>query len=330
MKNLLYIAIVFAISSCLKEEEPITPFDRGGVQIGGIDINSNADYSKQIYYDIEKNEVVRTVDRSSWDLAFETTPTGYRILTNTASVMTVSKTGETDFNNVTDLSAMSLNFKWDDASGNSDSLALRDWISGGIPTNEVFVVNRGEKPNLVSRGYKKLKIISVSATEYVIEFANINGTDLQTKTIPKNTDKHYTAFSFEEGGKIVEVEPNKGRWDMVFTQYLATFYDLTPQLIYSVNGILINSKECNAVKIFDKAFDDITLSDLGAYSLSDSANVIGYEWKLYDFDAATYAIVPGMNFVLKSKSGLYYKMRMIDFYSTSGLKGSPRFEFELL
>jgi len=330
MKHLFYILILFSLVSCLKEEEPITPFDRGGVKIGGIDINTNADYSKQIYYDIEKNEVVRTVNRSSWDLAFETTPSGYRILTNTASGMTVSKTGETDFNNVTNLSALTLNYKWDDASGNSDSLALKDWISSGTPTNEVFVINRGEKPNLVSRGVKKLKVISVSATDFVIEYANINGTDFQTKIIPKNTDKHYTAFSFEQGGEIVEVEPNKGDWDIVFTQYLATFYDLTPQLMYSVNGILINTKECKAVKVFDKEFNDINLSDVGIYTLNDSANAIGFEWKLYDFDAATYAVVPGMNFILQSKSGLYYKIRMIDFYSTSGIKGSPRFEFELL
>ena len=330
MKNIVYIFILFSVFSCLKEEEPIAPFDRGGVKVGGLDINNNTDYSKQIYYDIEKNEVVRTVDRSSWDLAFETTPSGFHILTNTASVMTVSKTGETDFANVTDLSSMTLTYKWDDASGNPDSLALKDWISGGIPTHEVFVINRGEKPNLVSRGFKKIKVISVSSSEYVIEYANINGTDFQTKVIPKNTAKHFTAFSFEEGGKIVEVEPDKGNWDLVFTQYLATFYDLTPQLIYSVNGLLINTKECKGVKVFDKEFNDITISDIGNYTLSDSANVIGYEWKLYDFDAATYAMVPKMNFIIRSKSGLYYKMRMIDFYSTSGLKGSPRFEFKLL
>lgn len=330
MKYTFYLIGLIVFTSCLKEEEPIPPFDRGGIQLGGIDINDNADYSKQIYYDIDKNEVVRTVDRSSWDLAFETTPTGVNILTNTASKVTVSKTGETNFNAVTDLSALSLNYKWDDASGNEDSLALRDWIFGGVPTNEVFVVDRGEKPSLVARGFKKLKVVSVNSSEFVIEYANINGTDFQTKTIPKNTNKHYTAFSFDEGGKIVEVEPNKTEWDFVITQYLATFYDLTPQLSYSVNGILINKKECKGVKVFDKEFSEISLSDVGVYLLNDSANVIGFEWKQYDFDEATYAVVPGMNYILQSKKGLYYKLRMVDFYSTTGLKGSPRFEFELL
>lgn len=330
MRYLFYLVGLILLTSCLKEEEPIAPFDRGGVQLGGIDINDNSDYSKQIYYDLEKNEVVRTVERSSWDLAFESAPGGIHIITNTASKVTVAKTGETDFANVTDLSAMSLNFKWDDASGNEDSLALKDWISGGVPTNEVFVVDRGEKPNLVARGVKKLKIISVSSTEFVIQFANMNGTDFQTMTIPKNQNKHYTAFSFDNGGQLVEVEPDKSKWDFVFTQYLATFYDLSPQLSYSVNGILINHNECKGVKVFDKEFSEISSADIGTYPLNDSANVIGFEWKQYDFDEATYVVVPGMNYILQSKSGLYYKMRMIDFYSTTGLKGSPRFEFELL
>ena len=99
---------------------------------------------------------------------------------------------------------------------------------------------------------------------------------------------------------------------------------------YSVNGILINNKQCKGVKVFDKEFSEIQLSDISSYPVTDSANVVGYQWKFYDFDEGSYAIVPGMNFVIQNKDGFYYKMRMIDFYSTSGIKGSPRFEFELL
>jgi hypothetical protein len=330
MKNVVYFLTLLLLFSCLKEEEPIQPFDRGGVQFGGIDINNNADYSKQIYYDMESNKVVRTVNRTSWDLGFESSPTGINIVTNTSCKMEVSKTGETDFNNVTNLGTMTLNYDWDDASGNRDLLAFRDWIITGIPTNEVFVVNRGEKPNLNTRGFKKIKIVSSNATEFVIEYANINGTDYHTKTITKNTNKNFTSFSFEEGGVIVEVEPDKNDWDIVFTQYLITYYDFVPQINYSVNGILINNKQCKGVKVFDKKFIDISILDISNYTLTDSVNIIGFDWKFYDFVESTYAIVPGMNYIIQDTDGFYYKMRMIDFYSTSGIKGSPRFEFEKL
>ena len=327
MKRLLFILISISLFSCLKEENPIEPFDRGGVQTGGVDINDNSDYSKQIYYDMAQNKVVRTVNRDSWDLGFESTPTGFNIVTNTSCKMVVAKTGKTDFSEVTDITSMTLDYNWDDASGNPDSLALRDWIVAGTPTNEVFVIDRGEKPNLAARGFKKFKVISANATEFVIEYANINGSDFQRKTISKNQDKNYTNFSFEEGGKVVEVDPDATEWDIVITQYLATFYELIPQLNYSVSGILINHKQCKGVKVFDKEFSSITISDLGSYPLSDSANVIGFDWKLYDFDEATYAIVPGKNYILQNHSGVYFKMRMIDFYSSTGIKGSPRFEF---
>ena len=330
MKNVVYFLTLISLFSCLKEEEPIQPMDRGGVKLGGIDINNNSDYSKQIYYDMEENKVVRFVDRTSWDLGFESTPTGVNIITNTSCKMVVAKTGETDFRNVTDLGAMTLSYDWDDASGNPDSLALRDWINSGTPSNEVFVIDRGEKPSLVPRGFKKIKIKSVSSTEFVIEYANINGSDFHTKTIPKNSDKNYTSFSFEEGGKIVEVEPNKNNWDLVFTQYLTTYYDLVPQINYSVNGLLINNKQCKGVKVFDKSFTDISISAISSYTLTDSANVIGYNWKFYNFSEATYSVVPNMNYIIQNNDGYYYKMRMIDFYSSTGIKGSPRFEFEKL
>jgi hypothetical protein len=330
MKNVVYFLSLISLFSCLKEEEPIQPADRGGVKIGGIDINNNSDYSKQIYYEMESNKVVRTINRTSWDLGFESTPTGINIITNTSCKMLVAKTGETDFGSVTDLGTMTLSYDWDDASGNPDSLALRDWINSGTPSNEVFVIDRGEKPSLAARGFKKIKIKSVSSTEFIIEYANINGSDFHTKTITKNSDKNYTSFSFEEGGKIVEIEPDKNDWDLVFTQFLTTYYDFVPQINYSVNGLLINNKQCKGVKVFDKNFSGISISDISRYSLTDSANVIGYNWKFYNFSEATYSVVPSMNYIIQNNDGFYYKMRMIDFYSKTGIKGSPRFEFEKL
>jgi hypothetical protein len=330
MKKIIYILVVISLFSCLREEEPIKPVEKGTKKIGGVDINNNGDYSNQIYYDIDINEVVRTIDRDIWDLGFESSPSGFTVITNTSCNIVVSKTGETDFANVTNLGNLTLNYKWDDASGNPDSLALKDWIISGVPTNEVFVLNRGERADLSARGFKKIKIISVTPTEFVIEYANINGSDFQRKTITKNQNKNFTSFSFDQGGKIVEVEPDKTDWDLVLTQYTATFYELVPQLNYSVSGVLINTKLVKGVKVFDKEFSTISISDVGVYTFSDSANVIGFDWKLFDFDGITYSIVPGQNYLLQSKTGRYYKLRFIDFYSSLGIKGSPRFEFEEL
>jgi hypothetical protein len=164
------------------------------VQQGGLDVDDNANYDKQYYYDIDINQIVRIVDRTSWDLAFETTPNGTAILTNTSNGMLVSKTGTTDFSAVTNLNTLTLNYRWDDASGDYDSLAFRDWIVAGIPTQEVYVVDRGTTPSLNGRGTKKIKILAVDSASYTIQYANINGSDLNTKVIPKNQDKHYVAF----------------------------------------------------------------------------------------------------------------------------------------
>lgn len=328
MKKYFYILLLPFLFACEKEEEPIKAFDRGGIITASIETGNNGDYSKQIYYDLSENKVVRTINRTSWDLGFETTPTGTSIKTNTSCKMYVAKTGFTHLDSIKSISSLTLDYKWDYESGNPDSLALRDWIISGIPTNEVFIIDRGEKPSLSSRGFKKMQIISVSATQFKIKYANIDGTDEHTKVIAKNTAKNYTCFSFEEGGKVVEAEPDKDKWDLLFSQYITTFNNFDPIISYSVNGTLLNDKQCMGVKVFDKSFASINLSDLGTYNLSDSTDVIGYNWKYYDLDAGTYVIAGHQNYLIQDRKGFYYKIRFIDFYNDAGIKGSPKFEFE--
>ncbi len=317
-------------TSCFKEEDPITPFDRGDSITQVISTGDNGDYGDQVFYDISGNKVVKVIDRTSWDLGFETSPTGTTVRLNGANKMQASKTGITDFNAITNITSLTLTFDWDRASGSQDSVALLDWISGGIPTNEVFIIDRGETPSLSVRGFKKLQIISVNATEYVIKYANVNGSNEQTKTIPKQTDKNFTCFSLAGNGDIVNAEPDADDWDLVFTQYLHTFYDSDPAVYYSVNGVLLNPKNVKAALVSDKNYADITINEVSTHPLSGFWNTIGYDWKIFDFDTELYQIDFNKSYLILDRKGLYYKLRFIDFYNSSGVKGFPKFEFQKL
>ena len=85
-----------------------------------------------------------------------------------------------------------------------------------------------------------------------------------------------------------------------------------------------------------KKEDKIAIIGLGyvglplAKSFSKYYNVIGYDWKTYDYESGSYIIHPEKNFVIKDKSGFYYKFHVIDFYNDSGQKGNIKFEFMLL
>lgn len=329
MKNSSYILAFLILFSCFKEEEPIAPFDRGEVITRTINTNTgnNGDYGKQIFFDFEANKIVRTNDRNAWDLAFDTKSDDRYVRINTASKMQVAKTGQTDFNGFTSLSGLSLVFDWDKASGSTDSLALKDWIIGGVPTNEVFVIDLGENPNLTIRGFRKMQILAVSPTDYTVKYANIDGSNEQTKSIPKDSDKNHTCFTFSGAGSVVDIEPNTDDWDVVFTQYFHTFYDSDPAISYSVNGVLLNHNKVKAVKVKDKTFENTSFSDLSLYTLTNNWNVIGYDWKTFDFGTTVYEMDPTNNYLIQSRNGIYYKLRFIDFYSDMGIKGYPKFEF---
>jgi hypothetical protein len=330
--NIKYSAllIVIALVSCEKEEAPIKPFTKSGVQVVSINTGVNGDYSKQIFYNLNANEVVRTIDRTIWDLGFESTPTGVNVILNSSNKMQAATTAYSDFHGFTSLSGMTLNYTWDHSSGLADSLALKLWLSSGSPTNKVFVIDRGEGPDATSRGLKKLQILSSTSTDYTIKYANINGSDEHTFVITKDPTKNNTCFSFNNGGSVVDVEPNKNDWDVLFTQYTYTFYVANPPLPYSVNGTLLNRGVCKAVKVFNKSFTDITINDIPSYSLNDTLDVIGYDWKYFDFDASQYSVYDYKNYLIQDRQGAYHKLRFIDFYNDQGIKGSPKFEIEKL
>jgi hypothetical protein len=74
-------------------------------------------------------------------------------------------------------------------------------------------------------------------------------------------------------------------------------------------------------------FMDINAENIAGLEFTTRADVIGYEWKDYNFDMGVYTIVPDMNYVIRDRDGYFYKLRFVDFYSDEGVKGFPTFEF---
>ena len=65
-----------------------------------------------------------------------------------------------------------------------------------------------------------------------------------------------------------------------------------------------------------------------AFPFSNMADIIGFDWKYYDFGDNQYYIRPDLFFLLKDEKGFYYKVRMIDFYSQQGVKGTITLEYQ--
>lgn len=317
MKKLLLIAIIPLLGSCFKKEIPVEK-PTSGATTAQVELGGN--YANQIYYDLETNSIIRQNNREVWDLAFESGDNGFHILLNESRVMAAAISNETDINALT--SDAGLHYKWDHQTGVFDSIAIRDWQGSG----KVYAIDLGTSLTGTSLGKKKLKVLSVTNTEYQIQFADLTSTSFQTFTIPKSTTAGFTYFSMTGSGSIKDIEPDKGTWDLIFTAYCHVFDEHTP---YSVVGVLSNRFGVKVQEV-STPFANMNYSDIVESSFKDSINVIGYNWKTYDFDNGTYVVSSNRTFIVKTVLGRYYKMRFIDYYDDNGIKGAPKFELQEL
>jgi hypothetical protein len=60
---------------------------------------------------------------------------------------------------------------------------------------------------------------------------------------------------------------------------------------------------------------------------SNLRDVIGYDWKVYNFTSGQYVARSNVNYVIKDfYTGDAYKLRFLDF-NHNGIKGTPKFEY---
>ena len=160
----------------------------------------------------------------------------------------------------------------------------------------------------------------------MVRFANLNGSGEQTMVIPKDTLVNFVCFSFEKG--IVDIEPNKNSWDLQFGKYSTLlFTDVGDPYPYVVTGVLLNPFKTLAGRDSIHQFEELSFEIAEAQHLVKQKDIIGYEWKDYDFDNEIYQVDPSKIYILKNRVGFYYKLRFIDFYNSTGEKGYPTFEF---
>lgn len=309
------------LTSCFKEDEIIYIPKPSANETDTVVLGNN--YNLQYWVDLNGLQEKAVHDISDWDLAFSCSENNFTIRLNSAKMMYAGTNGIKDFDLVISEEGIDMNF--DASSGNPDSLAFGGWyepIIGGIGGQSyeyVYVVNRGIDGSLTELGYKKI-IVKIDNNDYVIRYANLDGTEEQSLSIAKNSLKNYVHFSFDTG--IIEIEPPQNEWSILFSRYSTIlFTNEGDPYDYNVVGVLLNPNNVWAVET-DLVFEDFVLSDTSLLDLSNRADVIGYDWKYYDFDSGSYTIEPDKNYIIRDKDGFYYKMRFLSFYDEFGNKGS--------
>lgn len=318
MKRLIAIAaLALAAASCRKDELP-KPLS-GNTGANTVQVSMGGDYANQLFFSLESNSVVLMNNRESWDLGFACGAAGRHIILNSSKYMSMAKTQSTDLSAVT--SAAGAEWLYDNAAGKEDSSAFYNW-----ELNRVYLIDRGNNTLGQPLGRMKMQVIAQDETSYTIRWAMpVSSQVFHEATIQKSDDHNFAFFSFTTASTVT-VEPPKADWDLAFTSYTYVFHDGTP---YLVTGLLTNRSGTRAAKS-DLPFEDVDYASASSIGFSTDIDVIGYDWKEYNFDLELYTVDFSKVFIVKSVENRYYKIRFLDFYDINGVKGAPTFEVEEL
>lgn len=323
MKKIFFIlfATIF-LFACEKEEKPVAPASKSALTAG-----LGSQYENSIYFNVLSGQFVMTVAHELWDLNFTGDPQSHAIFLNSSNFLFAKEMGVVSFESVTDTSG-SNPWKYDFPTGEESKSALFGLFNeDGTSTQKVFILDKGVDKKGKSNGFVKVLGVESNSTFTSIRVADLNNSFDTILSVSKNADFRQMPYELDFFSKV-NAEPVSNNWHLFFSQY--TDYDLTAEgdtVPYLVRGALINSQQIEAAQYNGtKSFDDINKSDALNVDFKSDQNAIGYRWKTFEFDSGTYVVDDTQIYLLKEKSGNYYKLRFVGFYNDLGEKGYPKFE----
>ena len=160
--------------------------------------------------------------------------------------------------------------------------------------------------------WKKFKILSRDFFEYRLQYANLDGSAEKIVTIPLPdfSPLVFGYFSFEKGEMISSVPFD---WDLVFQRYVTPLDDNMGGILdYTVTGVLSNfgvqvaqATQVNPATVAFENYRD---------SLSAQPDVIGYDWKSFDFtNSNEWTVYDDRAYFVATRQGEIWKIVFIDF-----------------
>lgn len=300
----------------LLEPELIDVIDLGdlyGTRTGAAVLGE--DYRDQVYYSLENNEVVATVNKFTWD--FGMTPDSVLRLNSAVLNLRIAEApGPWD----APVDAAELTWLYDGPTGDSATLAV-----GANWADRVWVVDRGLDSEGTPRGLFKCQIHSTPDSLF-LHVAQLDGSEAQVFGGTLDAHLHLTAWSLEAGQ--VDAAPPADSWDLLFTSYLYVFDPETEPFPYAVTGALLNPTGHKAALLTDQPFADVEASD--AVGLTDDEDAVGYDWKVYDLDLGLFTVRDNWTYIIQPDPEILYALAFTGFNDALGRRGTPQFSFRRL
>ena len=260
-----------------------------------VDVVTGENYANEVYYNFD-NDTLKTVPRSSWDIAFNTSQMSVSVLANNGSGMmvytwpkgaigdweTVDTTGMAwtpMYNSIVDWEYGAFNANTEPGNELDYGWGTYNTSSHYISGDSIFIVQ------LASGEFKKFAIQQKKAVQNVwtFKYADLDGKKETTVILNANdyAGKSFIHFSIAYN-VVIEQEPVE-RWQLLFTRY----YD--PTIPYYVTGVLSNS----GVKV--QQVGGVSQTDFEDYQtemFNDTISEIGSDWKSFSMATFTYVVAP--------------------------------------
>jgi len=321
-----FYLLIFGLQSCEKAEKPYALHKKPNDSMVLVQVNMGEAYDNQVYINfLDSNFIKNTVKNTCWDLGFDCNANSKNIWMNGGKGVLLGTIGKDNF--IANVNPNKVTWRWDASSG-GDSIVLKNWYNEFTQRScdSIYIIDRGVEAESGFR-YFQFKLRMLDPFTFAIEFADSKGKFISSCIIPKDISKSNVYFDFKSG-KALNFEPRVNDWHFCFLRTRWIYYDFSPPLLYSVTGIQINSKLFSVAVDSSLNFIEICKADMNKFSFSGKRDVIGFDWKVYDFNQGRYITRNYVNYLLKmhGPNPKYYKLRFIDFYSKQGVKGSPKFE----
>lgn len=301
-------------------------------------------FPNKTFIDLSANRET-PVNRSNWDLGFYTGADDYRVILNSSSAMMARQIVKNDLTQVTpaDTVGFSSEVAFSQFAPTTGSLPYIDYPNGDLTRtaiaaisataadNKVYIINRGFSPGSPSqaRGWKKVRIIRNANGGYTLQHADIAATTFQEVNIVKDDAYFFKYVSFENN--VVNVEPEKKKWDIAWTYFSNVTNFGSGEVPYLFQDIILINKNVQAAKILvtAKAFADFDSTNIAAQTFLTSQTAIGSDWRSGGGPTSAPAIRTDRYYIIKDANNNYYKLRFTAL-TQNGERGYPAYESVLI
>ena len=329
-----------------KEPEIVVPVSDGSTLTlnGLVASEAGTAAGNSVYVDFSGDKQT-SVARTSWDLGFYS-GAEFRVAINNAasagakvlSATSLAAVGEADTLGLTlafnQMGPLATDFNYYDGINGSITSTVIPAVSATVSENKVIILNRGTGGGIAARPWIKLLVNRNTSGGYTVQYGTIKQTSgFKSIDIAKDATFNFKFVSLTSGA-IVNVEPTKADWDIVwgYSLYQTQFSGVTVPYNFS-DLVFINTlggvKAAHIVATTTKTYASYSEADIATTEFLSNRDAIGSKWR--NTTGSPLGILD-VFYVVKDGNGNYYKLKFISMgvNADGGTRGKPVIEYKLV